>query len=68
MDQPTFNLSALVRVVADELDTPDPHLIAAEVLTRIDPDDLATALAHCLPDYVSWGLLLPSATAAAMPM
>jgi hypothetical protein len=47
-----FNLPSLVRTAADDLGTPDPHVIATEVLARIDTDDLADALALCLPDYV----------------
>ena len=47
-----FNLRQLVREVRATSTMLDPHLIAAEVLRRIDDADLRQALAECLPALV----------------
>ncbi|MEV7770472.1 hypothetical protein [Kitasatospora sp. NPDC086791] len=47
-----FNLRQLVREVRATSTMLDPHLIAVEVLRRINNEDLRTALAECLPALV----------------
>lgn len=47
-----FNLRHLVREVLDSSAVNDPHLIAPDVLDRIDDTDLRAALGECLPSFV----------------
>jgi hypothetical protein len=47
-----FNLRQLVREVRSTSTMLDPHLIAAEVLRRINDEDLRQALSECLAAFV----------------
>lgn len=51
-DATDFSLRHLIREVLDASTMCDPHVIAPEVLRRIDKADLKAALGECLPSMV----------------